>query len=166
MGLLLLINLLRVGTFYSCFALGTVAALKLYSIAKVAEYTSRRFALSPGHFGASDDDGRRGEEEAGHGRRRGIAPRMAVEFGRGRRPVAHVRSGVHRSAARGTKKRNQVPLLSVFSSLQTFGRQSEFTEHVDEKRPLACAQRSVCSANRRLASNYGQMGKVLAKLGR
>lgn len=31
---------------------------------------------------------------------------------------------------------------------------------------MACAQRSVCSANRRLTSNYGQMGKVFAKLSR
>jgi len=40
---------------------------------------------------------------------------------------------------------------------------SEVTEHGDRSRPVDCLQRSVCSANRRLASNYGKLGKVFAK---
>ncbi|XP_046635323.1 keratin, type II cytoskeletal 2 oral-like isoform X2 [Daphnia pulicaria] len=83
------------------------------------------------------------------------------------------------TAASGRKKKSiQDPFREWFSNLGQGGIQtlnyeivatvlpllSEFTEHGDNKRPLVCAQRSICLANRRLTSNYGQMGKVFGKL--
>lgn len=48
------------------------------------------------------------------------------------------------------------------------GRQSRLTERADGRRPEAssdqdCVERSVCQANHRLTSTYGQLGRVLAK---
>ncbi|XP_057371976.1 glycine, alanine and asparagine-rich protein-like isoform X2 [Daphnia carinata] len=84
------------------------------------------------------------------------------------------------AAATGRKKRAiSDPFQEWFTNLGQGGIQTltyevaatilpllnDFTEHHDLQRPLVCFQRSVCSANRRLVSNYGQLGKVFGKLG-